>query len=162
MTVVEPTVPAMKICYRCRVSKDDSEFNKSARTSDRLHSYCRDCQKQHYRDNAARHRANVRRNDDLRIARLREVIYQRMSTGCVDCGNRDIRVLEFDHVRGIKIRGVGAMVTRGSGYEAVIAEMDKCEVRCRNCHAIATATRSGGTWHDRFQSTPPGGAPGRN
>jgi len=129
VTVAEPSLPAMKVCYRCKESKSESEFNKSNRTRDRLHSYCRDCQKQHYRENAIRHRANVRRNDNLRIARLREVIYERMSHGCVDCGNRDIRVLEFDHVRGTKVRGVGAMVTRGAGFEAVIQEMDKCEVR---------------------------------
>ena len=162
MTVAEPSLPAMKVCYRCKESKSESEFNKSNRTRDRLHSYCRDCQKQHYRENAIRHRANVRRNDNLRIARLREVIYERMSHGCVDCGNRDIRVLEFDHVRGTKVRGVGAMVTRGAGFEAVVQEMDKCEVRCKNCHAIATSVRRGGSCHDDFQPRPPQRAPGRN
>jgi len=150
VTVVEPTVPAMKVCYRCRVSKDDSEFNKSTKNRDGLHSYCRECQKAHYRDNYARHLANVRRTSDARTARTRAVIGKLLQTGCVDCGNRDIRVLEFDHVRGEKVRGVGELVSRGASLEVILAEIEKCEIRCRNCHVIATFTRRGRTWHDDY------------
>ncbi len=140
----------MKTCYRCRESKPREEFNRSVKSRDGLHSYCRSCQKQHYRDNYARHLANVRRTSEARIAKQREVILAALSGGCVDCGNRDIRVLEFDHVSGIKVRGVGEMVRRGSGPDLVAAEIAKCEVRCRNCHAIATFARRGGTWHNRY------------
>lgn len=140
----------MKVCFRCKVSKDDGEFNKSPKTRDGLHSYCRECQKRYYRDNYERHLANVRRTSDARIAKQREVIFAAMAGGCVDCGNRDIRVLEFDHVRGEKIRGIGEMVRRGSGPELIAAEIAKCEIRCRNCHVIATFARRGHTWHDDY------------
>jgi len=141
----------MKTCYRCKIAKPDDTFNRSKKNLDGLHSYCRDCQKQHYRENHARHLANVRRTSDARIAKQREVIYIALQAGCIDCGNRDIRVLEFDHVIGEKVRGVGAMVSRGSGPEAIAAEIAKCEIRCRNCHVIATFARRGGTWHDGYR-----------
>ena len=82
-----------------------------------------------------------------------------MAGGCADCGFSDIRALDFDHVRGEKIDDVGALIRSGRSITLIKAEIAKCEVRCRNCHAIATMSRLGGTWHDMFV---PEGAPGRN
>jgi hypothetical protein len=78
---------------------------------------------------------------------------ERFSEGCVDCGTSDIRVLEFDHVRGTKVASVGSMVRRGHALAAIRAEIAKCDVRCRNCHAIATITRKGSSWHDAYLRT---------
>ena len=90
---------------------------------------------------------------------MRKLVAEALAGGCVDCGNHDIRVLEFDHVRGTKLDGIGSMIRRGRSMAAVEAEIEKCEVRCKNCHAIATMTRLGGTWHDSYL---PQGALGRN
>ena len=81
---------------------------------------------------------------------MRVIVREALVGGCVDCGNTDIRVLEFDHVRGEKIWSVSEMVTRGSGMDVLLAEIAKCEVRCRNCHVIKTFHRMGGTWRDYF------------
>ena len=56
---------------------------------------------------------------------------------CVECGNTDIRVLEFDHVRGKK-NGAVTVLARSllTLMPQLIAEMAKCDVRCRNCHVI--------------------------
>jgi hypothetical protein len=53
---------------------------------------------------------------------------------CVDCGNPDIRVLEFDHVRGKKLYciGVGGL----KSIRLLKEEILKCYVRCANCHKI--------------------------
>lgn len=148
----------MKVCTRCGAEKAAAEFNRSTRSLDGLQSYCRDCQKRHYHDNYDRHLANVRRTSDVRIAKMREIVYAAMSGGCVDCGNQDIRVLEFDHVRGEKVRSISELVRRGAGVATLREELDKCEVRCRNCHVIATFSRLGGSWHDRYlPQGPPGG-----
>jgi hypothetical protein len=58
---------------------------------------------------------------------------------CVDCGETDILVLEFDHVRGKKTGNVSAMVNSAFSLEAVRREVSKCEVRCANCHRRRTA-----------------------
>ena len=38
----------------------------------------------------------------------------------------------------------------GGSLEKLIAEVKKCEIRCRNCHAIKTYERLGGSWRDRL------------
>lgn len=149
--MAEPSLPAMKVCYRCKESKSESEFNKSAKSRDGRQAYCRNCQRQHYLDNYERHLRNVRRTSEARIANTRAVLHSLLKEGCVDCGNRDIRVLEFDHVRGEKVRGIGELVSRGAGLNVILAEIAKCEIRCRNCHVIATFTRRGHTWHDDYR-----------
>lgn len=60
--------------------------------------------------------------------------------GCADCGETDPIVLEFDHVRGNKSGNVSMMIQRSS-WGALIREMNKCDIRCANCHARITARR---------------------
>jgi hypothetical protein len=54
---------------------------------------------------------------------------------CVDCGNSDIRVLEFDH-RNKEEKKFGIAMGRAYSKEVLEAEMLKCDVRCANCHRI--------------------------
>jgi 5-methylcytosine-specific restriction endonuclease McrA len=60
---------------------------------------------------------------------------------CMDCGNTDTRVLEFDHA---KVRRNGrytiASYLQGS-WERLRPHLDECELVCANCHAIRTAER---------------------
>ena len=60
---------------------------------------------------------------------------------CVDCGENDRIVLTFDHVRGEKINDIANMVRAGMALEAIKAEIEKCEIRCYNCHLIRTHER---------------------
>ena len=53
---------------------------------------------------------------------------------CVDCGESDRIVLEFDHVRGTKYKDVSQMLIHNYSIEDVRKEIAKCEVRCANCH----------------------------
>jgi hypothetical protein len=55
---------------------------------------------------------------------------------CVDCGNPDIRVLDFDHVRGVKLGHVKAMAQNRAPLDVLAQEIAKCEIRCSNCHRI--------------------------
>lgn len=71
----------------------------------------------------------------------RQFAHNAMKDGCVDCGEKDVRVLELDHVRGQKIMGVSAMVSRNMSIERITAEIAKCEVRCANCHRRKTWER---------------------
>ena len=74
--------------------------------------------------------------------RNREYVNNHLKThSCIDCGNSDIRVLEFDHVRGTKTDSISQAVRRGWKMESLIVEIEKCEVRCCNCHRIVTRQR---------------------
>lgn len=88
--------------------------------------------------NIEKHRAE-RRHQRVEKAKLIDDLKR---SGCVDCGNVDIRVLDFDHVRGTKLTGVSMLV--GYRIERILAEIAKCEVRCANCHRIKTWERKHG------------------
>ena len=60
---------------------------------------------------------------------------------CVDCGNNNIVVLEFDHVRGEKKYNVSDMCRGGYSLATIQKEIDKCDVRCANCHRQITHLR---------------------
>ena len=66
---------------------------------------------------------------------------------CVDCGEADPIVLQFDHVSGIKILAIAEMVNRGWSIKRIAAELKKCVVRCANCHTRRTAIQRG--WFDK-------------
>jgi hypothetical protein len=78
-----------------------------------------------------------------RLENKRRVWDYLLSHSCVDCGEADPIVLEFDHVRGVKLMNVARM-TSGSTYSwnKIEAEIAKCDVRCANCHRRKTAIES--------------------
>ena len=60
---------------------------------------------------------------------------------CADCGERDPLVLEFDHLRDKRFNIGSALPYRN--WETILAEIEKCEVVCANCHRRRTAHRMG-------------------
>lgn len=133
-----------KTCSICKVAKAPTEFNKKSNRTDGLQPHCRDC-------NRLRSRAyyNSNREDHKRvtIARKKRVVkesqqyvYDYLSShSCVDCGEADPIVLEFDHVKGEKRNAICYMVARGCSLDNIKTEIEKCEVRCANCHRRKTA-----------------------
>lgn len=74
--------------------------------------------------------------------RNREIVTKYLQNHpCVDCGNTDIRVLEFDHVKGQKLGNISHAVHQTWSKEKLLNEIAKCEVRCCNCHRIVTIER---------------------
>lgn len=65
---------------------------------------------------------------------------------CVDCGESDVRVLDFDHRPGSpKLANVAEMIASKCAWPVMEAEISKCDVRCANCHRRATCER-GAFW----------------
>lgn len=89
--------------------------------------------------------------------RHRDRLYEQLAAyllehPCVDCGELDIVVLQFDHLpefdKGFEI---GRAITGSTrSWDSVMAEIAKCEVVCANCHTRRTAARSG--WRKWLQS----------
>ena len=65
-----------------------------------------------------------------------------LSHPCVDCGEKDPTVLTFDHQHNKK-KTLSFMIKSGYSIETLIREIEKCEVRCCNCHARRTAKQQG-------------------
>ena len=58
---------------------------------------------------------------------------------CVDCGESNPILLEFDHVRGTKLFSIGNEITIRS-LDAIKEEITKCDIRCLRCHRLRTVT----------------------
>jgi hypothetical protein len=141
-----PPAPSRRVyeplhwCSRCARLRPESCFNRFANGRQ---WWCRDCFKAYYEQRRDHHRA---RNDALKARRVREaqilVLDYLRARPCVDCGESDPVVLEFDHI-GAKRNEISTLVRRGVRQSVLIAEIARCEVVCANCHRRRTARRQG-------------------
>lgn len=139
------------LCNHCQQEKDEEEFNWRWKALGKRQSTCRECQKtqknEWYVRNAETHKANIYQNKHSNVNEAREYVRKYLATHhCVDCGESDILVLEFDHVRGEKRENVGILINRGYPLSTIIKEISKCEVVCANCHKRRTFR---GSWRDK-------------
>jgi hypothetical protein len=81
-------------------------------------------------------RAAAAKPAQLRAVRS-AILQYLLSHPCVDCGENDPIVLEFDHI-GKKDFDIGSAGGLGFGVTRILAEIAKCEVRCANCHRRKT------------------------
>ena len=95
-----------------------------------------------YKDNRAAQIAAVcKRRDKISKENQQKIIAYLKQHPCVDCGETDIVVLQFDHVRGKKRTEIGKMISYS--WESILIEIAKCEVRCANDHLRKTAKQQG-------------------
>jgi hypothetical protein len=105
--------------------------------------WCRLCFRDYFEARGDRHRAQSRAALRERKRRARAFITEYLRTHlCVDCGEGDLVVLDFDHL-GHKLELVSALVHQGAPRARIEAEVARCEVRCANCHRRVTARRAG-------------------
>jgi hypothetical protein len=70
---------------------------------------------------------------------MEKVVAYLLEHPCVDCGETDWQVLDFDHRDpGTKCDHVARLVHNAS-WATVLQEIEKCDVRCANCHRRKTA-----------------------
>lgn len=129
-----------KICSKCKEELSVDLFSANKTRKDGLSYTCKACQrtyqKNHYKKNVSQYTESNKKHRNSR----RKVFYEWMkSKSCVDCGNSDIRVLEFDHInREDKSFNISTKVSELS-FETLMKEIEKCEIVCANCHKIRTA-----------------------
>lgn len=135
---------AVRTCSTCGSLRPVSQFYFKDRVRGVRKSVCIPCanaySRDHYRRNRAAYLARARASRQSGRDVHRERIYDYLITHpCVDCGESDPLLLEFDHVDPTqKVAAVGALTSRRPWSE-VAAEIAKCEVRCANCHRRKTA-----------------------
>jgi hypothetical protein len=87
-----------------------------------------------YKRNHQSELERARQRKQKSTVKVRQYIVDYLSTHpCIDCGETDIIVLEFDHVRGKKKADVASMIATYT-LATVKKEIAKCDVRCANCH----------------------------
>lgn len=134
----------MKTCSKCKVEKSLQEFNKSGRSKDGYHCYCRDCHKEHYANNKVRHvsRVSNRKKELVDLAIRWKFEYLINSGGCSydGCSVTEPVMLEFDHLNPAEKKySISRMVQDGYTAKALEREAAKCRILCANHHRLHTA-----------------------
>lgn len=98
-----------------------------------------DANRQAMIDRAASHRKNLREKLRGHIRYLKE------STPCADCNkNYPYWVMEFDHRPGVTKKFDLSRTGKWTSEKVVLAEIDKCDIVCSNCHSTRTHARQFG------------------
>jgi len=115
----------MKLCACCRVEKPLEEFSTDSWQPDGKNPWCRSC---------------VREKDRQLRQKKKAIIDEFKSQPCADCGNEyPPYVMDLDHVVGEKKFRLAEFSCWG--IQAILDELQKCEVVCSNCHRIRTKSR---------------------
>ncbi len=136
----------MKKCSKCGQIKQTNDYNFKNKNKGLYQSECRSCTrlfvKNHYNNNKDYYLKKTQaRNLRVRKEMTDYIIRYLQNNPCVDCGETDLVVLEFDHNRSkfTKIKAISSLVRASYPLRVVIDEIKKCEVRCANCHRRKTA-----------------------
>lgn len=139
----------MKLCELCPTEISVYSRFCKPHAEDRRKDRDRARKRQQYQDGAAY--AKVRDAQIRQRETKRAFVCDYLSVNpCVDCGESDILVLEFDHL-GDKEGDVNRMMNGGCSLKRMQAEIAKCEVRCCNCHRRQTVLRLGGSYRTRYK-----------
>lgn len=138
----------MKTCTKCHRELKEDAFSllHPAKDPIKLRPDCKEC----VRDRSRIAYAKDPEAQAIRMSSVRTKAVQVAQTivaqylvdhFCVDCGESDPIVLDFDHVCGTKVCDVSRMVWAGYRAWRIEKEIAKCEVRCANCHRRITHRR---------------------
>lgn len=136
-------------CPRCEDNRPLVEFSLTFnKRGTRYQAYCIPCNRAYqlewYKNLAGKRLKSRRDRADARRQELRDKLYEYLlSHPCVDCGESDPIVLEFDHVGGNKMATISGMMKNRTAWPGILREIAKCVVRCANCHRRMTASRTG-------------------
>jgi hypothetical protein len=132
-----------KICGICKQEKKIFDFNKNKIRKDGYQTLCRTCSNIRsnlfYNKNKESQRIIIYKQKNERKNNSRaKVIEYLTSHPCIDCGNNNILVLDFDHKQD-KTMNISDMIAGGYIWKSIEKEIAKCDIRCANCHRIKTA-----------------------
>ena len=133
----------MKSCSRCKKEFKEEEFRIMNARLNKRQPMCDPCLSEYNKEYwvKVKDRRNPIKNSNTKKRRLVVIdfiVSYLKNHPCVDCGEKDIVVLEFDHLKDKK-NNVSSMIQGGNSIETIQKEINKCEVVCANCHKRRTA-----------------------
>lgn len=140
----------MKVCTHCKQKKNLEEFSFKNKRTGKRSPHCKVCSRllirEHYNKNKTYYLNKAHsRNRVIRNMNKKYIWSYLASHPCVDCGESDPIVLEFDHIE-TKLKAVARLV-HDNNLDLIKKEIKKCEVRCANCHRRRTALKAGWKKH---------------
>jgi hypothetical protein len=133
----------MKICTKCNKPQEIENFAFKNKAKQTRSSWCKICQrayaKKDYTDKVGYYKTKSVESKVNVVARNKKFIKDFLEANpCVDCGEADIQVLEFDHIDMVLGRGGRVSNLLQCSLELIKREISKCQVRCANCHVRRT------------------------
>lgn len=130
----------MKKCSRCKDNKNLSEFRTSKSSKDGYQKCCIVCDKEYQKEWYKKNKAKVIPKSKIRniqqAKKIQDIILGRLEgNSCAICGEKDILVLEFDHLENKKF-DLGKAFYKNE--KEVENELNKCQILCSNCHKRKT------------------------
>ncbi len=130
-----------KICSTCRRALPAEAFSLQRRSRTGLQSRCKACWQDDYVANREQRKRVAAKNARSTVARHRAMLVEYLQRNpCIDCGEADIRCLDFDHRDpSQKVMNVTMLISIHATWARVAAEIEKCDVRCASCHRKRTS-----------------------
>jgi len=129
----------MKNCVMCKESKEFLEFHKNKKRKDGYNNICKLCRKEYHSEWYKNNKECVIEHGKKNKNNLHSYIFDYLTkNSCVDCGESDPIVLEFDHQKD-KEFNISDGIIRNMSIKRISDEILKCEVVCANCHKRRTA-----------------------
>lgn len=125
----------MKICSKCKLPKNESEFSPRKTSKDGLHPHCKSCRRSFA--NAA-YKNNPQKFLD-KIEETKEKLYTfvdaiKAENGCKFCPEKTPICLDFHHLNPKEKDKSIAHLIAYKNKARIEAEIKKCIVVCANCH----------------------------
>ena len=140
-----------KVCIKCKEPKPLTDFHINRTRKDGLQSSCKVCQLEYNRTYYHRYTKKVLkgmmgRKRKYALKNYVKIVTEYLCNPCVDCGNvYHPASMVFDHRESKKknrvfgMEGVMSFVRNGYSWNTIKKEIDKCEIRCHNCHFRKTS-----------------------
>lgn len=130
-----------KQCTFCKQTLPATAFCSNKARKDGLSDQCRECKKPiqaaWYKANATRHKANIKPIREALVRANQQKLIEFLGRNpCVQCGQTEILLLDFDHLRD-KVLNISQMISLS--WKTIEKEIAKCQVLCVVCHRRKTA-----------------------
>lgn len=126
----------MKVCSKCGIEKEASEFYSSKRCSDGLQSRCKHCNKSDHAKHYQKDKAKYKNRSSTRRKRITaEYTEWKSKQVCCRCGETDEACLDAHHIDpSQKEFQLAKLGQEEFGTNRWFNELAKCIIVCANCH----------------------------
>lgn len=132
-----------KTCSKCKQTRSVTSFRKRKANQDGYNGFCKLChsdyEKNHYSNQSEIIKQQRRTSNKSYADRNRAYILQyKLNHGCKYCPEKEPCCLDFHHLDSKTKLACVSQLVNGFSIDKLIAEIDKCDVVCANCHRKIT------------------------
>lgn len=132
-------------CLKCNTEKPEEDFRWKSKKLEKRYPYCRLCHNAYERTlkhSTPEHlekrlKSYLNRKRKIGLPIQQKIIEYLLEHPCVDCGFSNPLGLQFDHMRDKSFQ-ISDYYYKPNAWESIELEIQKCEVRCANCHQMKT------------------------